>query len=160
MQTDFPAKWGELHLKRLLLSIIMFSVVALPGHFVPAEAEADTTPPSVSLTSPSESRFVSRIVAVSAEASDDVSISSVEFQVDAASIGTTSVPPYETYWDTTSLVNGQYTVTAVASDNSENETADTVTVNADNGLLSYKAAVQTHLCHHLDRVGQSFPQTN
>jgi len=94
-----------------------------------------TTPPTVSMTSPTAGSPVSDTVTVSASASDDVGIQSVRFQVDGTSIATDTTSPYSTSWDTTTIANGSHSLDAVATDTSGNTTTSTsVTVTVNNIL--------------------------
>ena len=93
---------------------------------------ADTTAPTVSLTSPSAST-VSGSVTISATASDNVGVVGVQFKLDGANLGTEyTSSPYSLSWNTTTIANGSHTLTAVARDAAGNKTtsaAKTVTVN-------------------------------
>jgi hypothetical protein len=95
----------------------------------------DTTPPTVSLTAPTSGATVSgNAVTVSASASDNIGVTSVQFQLDGASLGTpvTSVP-YSIAWDTTAVTNGAHTLSAQAQDAAGNVgTATNVAVTVSN----------------------------
>jgi len=94
---------------------------------------SDTTPPTVSMTSPTAGSTVSDMVTVSASASDNVGIQSVQFQVNGTSIATDTTSPYSTSWDTTTIADGSHSLNAVATDTSGNITGSTaVTVNVSN----------------------------
>src|SRR6202041_881299 len=88
---------------------------------------------TVSISSPATSATVSGTVSVAATASDSVAISSVQLQVDGASVGAADTSsPYNFSWSTTSVANGSHTLTAVAKDASGNTATSTgvkVTVN-------------------------------
>ena len=85
-------------------------------------APPDTTPPTVSITSPSASSTVSHVTTISATASDDVAVASVEFFVDGVSLGTDARAPYVIGWNTTLAANGVHTLTAIARDGVGNQT--------------------------------------
>lgn len=95
---------------------------------------ADTTPPTISLTSPSAGSTVSGTVTVSATASDNVGVVGVQFKLDGANLGiedTTS--PYSVSWDTTTTTNGSHSLTAVARDAAGNNAiATNVTITVSN----------------------------
>jgi hypothetical protein len=101
----------------------------------PTPPPPDTTSPAVSVTAPAAGATVSGAsVAVSATASDNVGVASVQFRLD----GTTNIgaadtsAPYAVTWDTRSLSNGTHTITAVARDAAGNATTSgpvSVTVN-------------------------------
>src|SRR5205809_1064909 len=80
-------------------------------------APPDTTAPTVAMTSPASGSTVSGPVAVSANASDDVAVVGVQFQLDGAALGAEdTTAPYSVSWDTTSAVPGCNTLTAIARD--------------------------------------------
>ena len=93
----------------------------------------DTTPPTVTLTAPANGAKVAGTVSVSANASDNVSVASVQFQLDGANVGAAEIASPFTYaWDTTKATNGTHVLTAIAKDgagNSATSAAVTVTVN-------------------------------
>jgi chitodextrinase len=95
-------------------------------------APADTIPPTVSLTAPISGATVSGNVAVSADASDNVSVDHVNFLINGSIIDTEYVAPYAFIWDSTTVANGTVIITAQAVDSSSNSTTSTevpVTVN-------------------------------
>lgn len=92
----------------------------------------DTTPPVVSLTSPTSGATVSGAISVTANASDNVGVTKVEFYRGTTKIGESTSSPYAVSWDTTTVANGVYALTAVAFDAANNQTtsaAVSVTVN-------------------------------
>src|SRR5579863_7536974 len=94
----------------------------------------DTTPPTVSLTSPANGATVSGTVAVTASASDNVSVASVQFQLDGANLGPTDVAaPYVYSWDSTRIANGTHSLSAIATDSAGNTaTSATIKVMVNN----------------------------
>jgi fibronectin type 3 domain-containing protein len=104
------------------------------GNEASAAAAADTTPPTVSITTPAAGATVGATVTVSANASDNGSVAGVQFKVDGANVGaedTTS--PYSIGWDSFSVANGTHSLTAVARDGAGNATTSTaVSVNVQN----------------------------
>jgi glycerophosphoryl diester phosphodiesterase len=93
---------------------------------------SNVTPPTVSLTAPTEGT-VSGTQAVTAHASDDIAVSSVQFQLDGANLGTAdTTAPYSVDWDTTTATNGTHTLRAIATNSSSLQTTSSevsVTVN-------------------------------
>ncbi|MGH7995576.1 MAG: Ig-like domain-containing protein [Opitutaceae bacterium] len=98
---------------------------------------ADTTPPTVSITAPADQSEVSGTVSVTADASDNVAVASVQFQLDGVNLGSAiTTAPYSLSWDTTAASNGSHTLTAIATDTSNNQTTSSaVTVTVNNGSL-------------------------
>ena len=95
----------------------------------------DTTPPTVSMTSPTNGSTVSGNVTVSANASDDKAVAKVEFYRDSGiQIGTDNSYPYSITWNSTSTTNGSHTLYAKAYDTSNNTAISaTVSVTVSNG---------------------------
>ena len=94
--------------------------------------EPDTTPPSVQMSSPADGSTVSGAVTVSASASDDQAVASVQFRLtNLATSTTTSLgapmtsSPYQTTWNTSGVPNGQYAVSAIATDAAGNKATST-----------------------------------
>ena len=93
---------------------------ALSGDFTFATS-GDTTPPTVSITSPVAGATLTGTVNVVASAQDNVSVASVQFKVDGANSGPNfTTPPYSYSLNTNSLPNGNHTVTATATDGAGN----------------------------------------
>jgi hypothetical protein len=92
----------------------------------------DTTPPSVSMSAPSGT--VSGTVAVSATASDNVGVVGVQFLLNGSALGAEdTASPYSVSWDTTTVANGTYTLSAIARDAAGNKTTSSaVTVTVSN----------------------------
>src|SRR5262249_19788423 len=95
---------------------------------------SDTTPPTVSITSPTDGATVSNTITVSANASDNVGVTGVQFFLDGNAPGNEDTSsPYSVSWDTTTAANGTHTLTARARDAANNATTSTsVSVTASN----------------------------
>lgn len=92
----------------------------------------DLTPPSVLAVIPPQGGSASGVVTITADASDDVGISLVEFYVNSTLGAAVNQPPYTYDWDTTTVANGSYSITAKAYDASGKSTTSpvvAVTVN-------------------------------
>jgi len=84
---------------------------------------SDSTPPSVSITSPTANQTVTGTIPVAATASDNVAVASVQFKLDGANLGAAvTSAPYQINWNTTSATNASHSLTAVATDTSNNST--------------------------------------
>jgi len=77
---------------------------------------SDTTPPSVSISSPANGVTVSSTVTVQASASDNVGVTKVEFYLDGFLQTTDTTSPYTWSWNTASSTNGSHTLSAKAYD--------------------------------------------
>jgi len=105
----------------------------------------DGTPPSVSITSPTNGQTISGQVTLTANPSDNNGVSSVTFLIDGASVGTVTSPPYSLAFEATSLTNASHQITAIASDVVGNQGISLpVTINVENissgpvtGLVGY-----------------------
>ena len=95
----------------------------------------DTVPPTVSITSPAPDSTVSGTITVSANPSDNVGVAAVQFKLDGNNLGTeVTTAPYSVSLDTTTLLNGSHTLTAVARDAAFNRGTSTVTVTVSNSI--------------------------
>ena len=97
---------------------------------------ADTTPPTVSISSPAANSNVAGVINVSGAAA--VGVVGVQFELDGLNLGAESLSaPYTASWDTTLSVNGAHTLSAVARDAAGNiGTSSAVTVTVNNGVSS------------------------
>ncbi len=92
-------------------------------------------PPQVAITSPAANSTVAGSVVLQASASDDRdAITSVQFRVDGATVGTdTSASGGWTYtWNSATVNDGLHNLTAVASTGSQSATSSAVSVRVDN----------------------------
>jgi len=96
-------------------------------------APTDTTPPTVSMTSPAPGTVAS-LLTVSANASDDTYVAGVQFLLDGSPLGGQLVSaPYTMTWNTATVANGSHTLTARATDSVGLTTTSTaVTITVDN----------------------------
>jgi hypothetical protein len=101
----------------------------------------DTTPPSVSITAPASGASVVNTISVTASASDNAGVASVQFKIDGADFGALdTAAPYTTSWNTTAVSNGSHTVSAVARDTAGNSRASAVvTVTVSNAVAPVPA---------------------
>lgn len=97
---------------------------------------ADTTPPTVSITAPAANATLSGTVSLVASAADDVAVASVQFKVDNANTGAAiTAAPYSFLLNTTTLLDGNHIITAVATDTSGNTaTSVAVAVKVNNAV--------------------------
>jgi peptidoglycan/xylan/chitin deacetylase (PgdA/CDA1 family) len=88
---------------------------------------ADTTPPTISLTAPTEGSTVSGTTYITANATDNLGVASVKFYLDGTLLGSKTSPTttggstYQWKWETGSVSEGQHTLTAVATDAADNQ---------------------------------------
>lgn len=94
---------------------------------------SDTTPPSISLTSPtSGAELTGNTVKLAATASDNVGVSRVDFKVDSDTVTTNTASPYSVDWDSSLATNGSHTVSAIAYDAAGNSKVASLNVNVNN----------------------------
>jgi glucose/arabinose dehydrogenase len=87
-----------------------------------APSSGDSTPPTAQITSP-PAGAVSGTVTVAANATDNVGVAGVTFQLDGATLGAEDTSaPYSVAWDTTTAAGGSHTLTAIARDAAGNRT--------------------------------------
>lgn len=91
-------------------------------------AAGDTTPPTVSITSPAPSAVLSGTAVIQASAADNVGVTRVDFYRGTTLLGSDSTAPYSYSWNTTSVANGAYSLTARAYD-AANNSATSAAVN-------------------------------
>jgi hypothetical protein len=85
----------------------------------------DVTPPTVTLTAPSNGATVVGTVTLSATASDNIAVNSVDFLVNNVVVGTDSTLPYSISWNSATVADGSATITARAVDSSSNTATST-----------------------------------
>jgi hypothetical protein len=97
--------------------------LALAGDFTLTTLEG--IPPSVSITAPSGGATLSGTVTVTANASDNVGVVGVRFQLDGVPLGGTVTAPYSVAWNTRTATNGSHMLSAVVWDAAGNQTTST-----------------------------------
>ena len=93
---------------------------------------SDITPPTVSISSPSNSSTVSGSVNVQATASDNVGVMQVSFSVDGVASGSSSAAPYTFPWNSATLANGTHTLMVTAKDAAGNTKSSSIQVTGNN----------------------------
>ncbi len=102
----------------------------ITGTYTPA---ADTISPTVSITSPIGGVSVSGNVTISASATDNNSVSQIDFYVDNVFVSSDLTSPYTSIWNTSTVSSGAHILTAKAYDSSNNTTTSQgVSVVVDN----------------------------
>ena len=94
----------------------------------------DTTPPTVSITAPVGGALLNGTTTVTANATDSVGVTGVQFKLDGTNLGsvvTGAGPVYSTSWNAATATNGPHTLTAVATDAAGNTASSSVSVTVD-----------------------------
>src|SRR5205823_273915 len=101
-------------------------------------ANADTVPPTVSLTSPADGATVSGTVAVTAGAAANAGGVAVQGPLSGQPLGTEdTTSPYAITWNTATAANGTHQISAVARDAAGNQTTSAaVAVTTSNGDIT------------------------
>ena len=102
----------------------------------------DTTAPTASITAPANGATVSGTTSVTANASDNVGVSRVDFLLDGAVQASDTSSPYAWSWNTTASSNASHTLVAKAYDAANNVgTSSTITVTVSNSSGGTGASV-------------------
>ena len=111
----------------ILILLIISGISAIILFYRPGQIN-DTTPPTVTIISPTNSTTVTGQVTISFNATDESPITSYEILVDSNQKA--SAQSYE--WDTTIESNGPHTILCRAKDNSSNWGEASISVNVNN----------------------------
>lgn len=113
-------------MKATIFAITIF-LILLAGNAI----AADTTPPTITITSPANNAIVSAIASIAATASDASGIQKVEFYIDSILKSTDTISPYSYSWNSTLVSDGTHVLTAKAYDNAGNapNTATSTPIN-------------------------------
>jgi Bacterial Ig domain len=103
---------------------------AVRAQFGGAPPASDTTPPSVSITSPADGALLARKQRIEAQATDDVRVSRVEFYANGSLLSVDTSSPYSATWNTQRANKGANLIETVAYDSSGNSASARVTVYA------------------------------
>jgi len=105
----------------------------------------DTTAPAVSLTAPANNATISGLsVAVAANASDNIGVAGVQFKLNGANLGAEDTSsPYSVTLNTTTMLNGTHTLTAVARDAAGNQTTSSVISVLVNNIVNTAPAISS-----------------
>jgi len=106
-------------MKKLSVISLIFSLLFIFS--CEDKVEKDTTPPTVSITSPQDGLIVSKTVTITCESTDDDGVDRVELWIngDSTSISD-NTEPYTLDWNTTDYDDGVYSIRVRSYDNSGN----------------------------------------
>jgi hypothetical protein len=104
-------------------------------------SSADEIDPLVSITAPASGAFIAgTAVTVSANASDNVGVTGVQFKLDGAYLGIEdAVPPYTVTFDSTKFANGTHVLSARSRDAAGNIAIAEINITIANGVSDYDA---------------------
>jgi len=114
---DTTKSTNGIHSLRVIAKDINGNVGTSPAVSVTVQNSSGTAPPTVSITAPVNGATVKGTITVSANASDNVAVASVQFQVDGTNVGSPlTASPYSYVWDTTKFTNGTHSLRVSAKD--------------------------------------------
>ncbi|HIJ87678.1 MAG TPA: hypothetical protein HPP97_08335 [Desulfuromonadales bacterium] len=126
------------------VAVTAYDTSGLESPYSNVVAVLEAVPPSISLTSPAANTDVSGTVAITASASDNVGVSMVEFYRNGALLFASNTAPYAFSWNTTSFVNGNCTLMAIARDSAGNfAQSSSVSVTVNNPIPDVTAPTVT-----------------
>ena len=110
-----------------------------------ADVAQDVTPPSITLTSPSDGTIVSAPVTITATATDNVGVVGVQFQLNSSNLGPEDTSnTFSAQWDPNGMSPGQYALTGIARDAAGNTTSSVpvlVTVTSSSPLATLSVSI-------------------
>jgi hypothetical protein len=122
--------------------------------FVGLTRRTDVAAPVITLSSPAAGATVQGVVGIWAQGSDDIGITTVDFFVDGALVGTVTAGTFTNFsasWDTLQFANGGHVLTARAHDVAGNTTVSapvTVTVSNPDDPVAPTGAITSPAPEH------------
>jgi chitodextrinase len=129
-KVKFIGRQADVQFDRLVVASDLSCIPAASGDN--CNAPHDSVPPMVDLATPTEHATVSRLVTVTATATDDVALKKVEFFANGELQTTDTNLPYGFTWDSAEVPNGSVALTTKAYDAAGNVSTDTHTVVVKN----------------------------
>ncbi|PYS12164.1 MAG: hypothetical protein DMG15_15320 [Acidobacteria bacterium] len=133
--------------------------LATSGDFTVTTAVLDTTPPTITLTSPINGATVVGTITLTVTASDNVGVGGVQYYLDNVPLGAEqTVSPYSMSWNTTTTTDGAHTLQAVARDTTGNTgQSGVITVQISNGVpISFKQAASSTSDANATTISRAF----
>jgi hypothetical protein len=137
---DYGAPSGEIQITESTIGAGNTITYAFPAHSCTAVVLSgspgtgpDQTSPTLAITSPSPGAGVSGTIEITGTADDNASVATVEVRIDDGAYDLASGTTNWSYtWDTTTVPDGEHTITAKATDTSGNIEVAQVSVNVLN----------------------------
>jgi hypothetical protein len=119
---------GDKHALSSGTVVVVDAFEITPGVATPV----DTTPPTVTITSPQAGAAIPSGIIIRSVALDNVAVAGVRFVVDGVAIGDElPTAPYAMAWDTSTIAEGAHTLSAIARDAAGNTRSATISVRVD-----------------------------
>jgi hypothetical protein len=96
------------------------------------KVEKDTTPPELTIVSPTSGSTIGEIVQIKVQTTDESGILKVDFYIQNSIVLSDTTLPYEYEWNTTTNLDGEYKVKVVSFDTEENFVESEFSVTVDN----------------------------
>lgn len=117
--------WGRINVYKALLAAGVASTI-------------DTTPPTVTISSPGNGATLSGTVTIQASATDNVGVTQMTLLIDNQQVSSTSSSSLAYSWVSTGVANGTHTITVNASDAAGNLGTASISVNVSNSTATSK----------------------
>ena len=111
----------------LVLISVLFTFV-----FTTCEDKKDTTPPELTIVSPTSGSTIGEIVQIKVQTTDESGILKVDFYIQNSMVFSDTTLPYEYEWNTTTNQDGEYKVKVISYDTKENFVESEFSVTVDN----------------------------
>lgn len=115
-------------MKKLSVSSFIISLLFI----LSCEDKKDTTPPELTILSPTSGSTVGEIVQIKVQTTDESGILKVDFYIQNSMVLSDTTLPYEYEWNTTTNQDGEYKVKVVSFDTKENFVESEFSVTVDN----------------------------
>ena len=96
------------------------------------KVEKDTTPPELTIVSPTFGSTIGEIVQIKVQTTDESGILKVDFYIQNSMVFSDTTLPYEYEWNTTTNQDGEYKVKVISYDTKENFVESEFSVTVDN----------------------------
>jgi len=117
-----------IEMKKLSVSSFIISLLFI----LSCEDKKDTTPPELTILSPTSGSTVGEIVQIKVQTTDESGILKVDFYIQNSMVLSDTTLPYEYEWNTTTNQDGEYKVKVVSFDTKENFVESEFSVTVDN----------------------------
>ena len=145
-------------MKKLSVFSLIFSFLFI----LSCEDKKDTTPPEVTIISPTSGSTVNEMIKVTCMSTDNKGVEKVELWIDGVNSGLTDdSEPYSIEWITTTYTDGNYTLVVRSYDTSGNEgDSDPITLTVDNTGSNPTSVILSSITYQNDSFYIFWSQNN